>query len=227
MLFRSVNQPLAAILANASVARRYLMSDRPDLREIGEIVEAIADDNRQAAAVIERFGALLKKDAPEWRTLAINDVVASFTEVARLDMFSRGVSVTKELANGLPPVIGEPIQLQQVLLNMFINACEAMESLDSADRRLHVTTAADGQGGVRVTVRDNGPGLISGDSMQVFEPFVTSKPQRPGLGLAICSSIVLAHQGRVGVESAAGGGAVFYFCLPPAVIGAEVGTAVH
>jgi signal transduction histidine kinase len=216
-LAHEVNQPLAAILANASVARRHLRSDQPDLHEIGEIVEAIASDNRQAAAVITRFGDLLKKDEPQWTTLDINEVVAGFTDVARLDMFSRGVSVTKELTSGLPLVTGDAIQLQQVLLNMVINACEAMESLAPAERRLCVTTGSDGNGGVRVTVRDNGPGVTGDVVERLFDPFVTSKPQRPGLGLAICSSIVSAHRGQVGVENGPDGGAAFYFCLPAVV----------
>lgn len=216
-LAHEVNQPLAAILANASVAKRHLRSEQPDLREIGEIVEAIADDNRQAAAVITRFGDLLKKDEPQWATFDINDVVVGFTDVARLDMFSRGVSVTKDLTPHLPLVSGDAIQLQQVLLNMVINGCEAMESLSPGERRLSVTTGHDGCGGVRVTVRDNGPGVTGEAIERLFEPFVTSKPKRPGLGLAICSSIVSAHGGRVGVENGPDGGAAFYFCLPAAV----------
>jgi two-component system sensor kinase FixL len=100
---------------------------------------------------------------------------------------------------------------------MVINACEAMESLEPAERRLCVTTGSDGHGGIRVTVRDNGPGVTGEVVERLFDPFVTSKPRRPGLGLAICSSIVSAHRGRVGVENGPDGGAAFYFCLPAVV----------
>ena len=219
-LAHEVNQPLAAILANASAARRFLLHDPPDLREVGEIVEAIAHDNRRAAAVITRFGTLLKKGDRRWTLLAINDVVTSVVDVARTDIISRGVSLSKDLGDGLPLIVGDVVQLQQVLLNLIINACDAMESIPPAARRLLVATTDDGEGGVRVTVSDSGAG-IAGDRMEeIFEPFVTSKTQRLGLGLAICRSIVADHDGRLWVESPVGSGAVFSFALPGAPAGA-------
>ena len=215
-LAHEVNQPLAAILANASAARRFLLHDPPDLRELGEIVEAIAHDNRRAAAVITRFGTLLRKGDRCWTPLAINDVVASVVDVARTDIISRGVSLTKELGEGLPLVAGDAVRLQQVLLNLIINACDAMESMPLSSRRLLVSTSSDDEGGVRVTVTDNGAGIPDDLVDEIFEPFVTSKTQRLGLGLAICRSIVADHDGRLAVECRPGSGAAFSFTLPAA-----------
>jgi signal transduction histidine kinase len=224
-LAHEVNQPLAAILANASAARRFLLHDPPDLRELGEIVEAIAHDNRRAAAVITRFGTLLKKGDRRWTLLAINDVVTSVVDVARTDIISRGVSLSKDLGDGLPLIFGDVVQLQQVLLNLVINACDAMESIPPAERRLLVATTTDGEGGVRVTVRDSGAGIAGDRIDEIFEPFVTSKTQRLGLGLAICRSIVADHDGRLWVDSPAGSGAVFSFRLPGASTAAEFAEA--
>jgi two-component system sensor kinase FixL len=214
-LAHEVNQPLAAILCNASAAKQFLHRNPTDLRELAEIVDAIADDNREAAAVISRFGALLKKDEPSWESVDMNELVTSFIDVARLDILSRGVRVTTAEAARLPPVFGDRVQLQQVLLNLVINACEAMEPLAPEARRLHLATELDGgDQGVRVVVRDSGPGVPPDALERVFEPFVTTKRLRPGLGLAICSSIVSAHNGRLGVQHPVEGGAAFYFSLP-------------
>jgi two-component system, LuxR family, sensor kinase FixL len=213
-LAHEVNQPLAAILANAGAARRFLLHNPPDLREIGEIVEAIADDNKRAAAVITRFGELLRKGDTRWVTLRINDVVSSVIDVARGDIISRGVSLTKSLGQGLPQVLGDAVQLQQVILNLIINACDAMDGVTPGERRLFVMTAADGQAGLRVTVSDSGEGVPDDRLEQIFEPFVTTKPQRLGLGLAICRSIVSSHNGHLAVKNRPERGASFSFFLP-------------
>ena len=212
-LAHEVNQPLAAILMNATVARRVLLNDPPNLDELGKIVEAIVDDNRQAAAVIHKCGALLRTDEPSQVPLCVNQVVRSFLDVARIDIISRGVAVAREFAEHLPPVIGDPVQLQQVFLNLVINACEAMESLPAHERRLRLVTGPDASG-VRVTVQDNGPGVSPDARDRIFEPFVTSKTRRPGLGLAICSSIVSGHGGRLTLEDVPGGGTRFIVWLP-------------
>jgi PAS domain S-box-containing protein len=215
-LAHEVNQPLAAILANASAARHYLLHNPPDLRELTEIVEAIAADNRRAAAVIARFGALLRKSDATWapQPLDLNEMVRSVLDVARVDILSRGVSLSQGLAKGLPPVLGDAVELQQVLLNLIINACDAMESVPAGERKLLVTTSVDAAGDVAVRVADNGPGIDHSSPDQMFEPFVTSKPKRLGLGLAICRSIISTHEGRLSAENQPGGGAAFVFTLP-------------
>jgi PAS domain S-box-containing protein len=211
-----MNQPLAAILTNAGAARRSLLNDPPDLREIAEILESIADDNRRAAGIVRRFGTLLTQREDRPRLVDINDMIAGVAGLARPDTISRGVSLTTRLAAGLPPVSGDPIQLQQVLLNLIVNGCDAMESVPPESRRLTITTTSD-DGWVRLMVGDNGPGVPAERIGEIFEPFVTTKSQRLGLGLAICRSIVTAHDGQLWVDNARDGGAVFSVALPAVV----------
>jgi signal transduction histidine kinase len=218
-LANEVNQPLAAILANASAARRYLARNPPDLRELADIVEAIALDNRRAADVINRFGALLRREDAPPELLNVNDIIRGVVDIARNDIIARGVSMTRSLGEDLPCVLADVVQIQQVLLNLIINACDAMEPLPPHARRLFVSTRADGSSGVRVSVRDSGPGVSADRLEQIFEPFVTSKPKRLGLGLAICRSIVSAHDGSLWAENPPDGGTVFMFSLPAARAG--------
>ena len=213
-LSHELNQPLAAILANAAAARRFLAHDPPDMREISEILEAIAEDNRRAAAVVARFGSLLKRDLAAMKPVDINEVVAGALDLAHGDVIARGVSLTKRFGRNLPSVSADAGQLQELLLNLVTNACEAMEPMPAGTRRLAVTTAADPHGGVRVTVADSGPGVPRATIDEIFEPFVTSKPQRLGMGLAICRSIVSAHDGELAVDKPAEAGAAFSFILP-------------
>jgi PAS domain S-box-containing protein len=213
-LSHELNQPLAAILANAAAARRFLTHDPPDMPEICEILEAIADDNRRAAAIVARFGSLLRRDLPAMKPVDINVVVAGALDLAHGDIIARGVSLTKRFGRNLPPISADAGQLQELLLNLVTNACEAMDPMPAGTRRLAVTTAADGHGGVRVTVADSGPGVPRATIDEIFEPFVTSKPQRLGMGLAICRSIVSAHDGELTVDKPAEAGAAFSFVLP-------------
>ena len=215
-LAHEMNQPLAAILANASAAQRFLQQNPPDLRELGEIVEAIAHDNRRAAGIITRFGTLLRKSDARWTSLAINEVVSSVIDVMRTDIISRGVSLSTGLDEDLPQVYGDVFKLQQVLMNLILNACDAMQSSGARERRLHLRTEAGADGGVRVSVSDNGPGVPEASRAAIFEPFVSSKPQRLGLGLAICRSIISAHYGELWLEPGPLGGATFCFVLPTA-----------
>ena len=212
-LSHELNQPLAAILANAAAARRFLTHDPPDMREISEILESIAEDNRRAAAVVARFGSLLKRDLAAMKPVDINEVVAGALDLAHGDVIARGVSLTKRFGRNLPFVSADAGQLQELLLNLVTNACEAMEPMPGGTRRLAVTTAA-AHGGVRVTVADSGPGVPRATINEIFEPFVTSKPQRLGMGLAICRSIVSAHDGELTVDKPAEAGAAFSFTLP-------------
>jgi C4-dicarboxylate-specific signal transduction histidine kinase len=214
VLAHEINQPLAAILANASAARRFLLHDPPDLREIRDILEAIAEDNRRAAAVIARVGTLLKRDHVSMTPVDINEVVAGVIGLAHGDVIARGVSLTKRFGRDLPRVFADVRQLQELLLNLIANACDAMDPMPTGTRRLSVTTSADGQGGARVTVADSGPGVPRGTVEEIFEPFVTTKPQHLGMGLAICRSIVSAHDGMLTVEKPSDAGAAFSFTLP-------------
>ncbi len=210
-----LNQPLAAIMANAQAARRFLAHDPPDLRQVRDSLDAIAHDDRRAAEVVRRVSALLRKDTARWESVAINDVVTDVIQIARPDIISRDISLTTRLSPRLPAVSGDRVQLQQLLLNLVINGCDAMGAVAAGARRLSVSTSIDGDGSVRVAVTDNGTGVPSDQFERIFEPFVTSKPQGLGLGLAICRSIMNVHDGRLWVENNPHGGASFCFAIRP------------
>ena len=184
-----------------------------------EIIDAIAQDNRRAAAVIHKVGALLRRDDFPRAPLQLNDVVEDVIDIARGDIIGRGVSLSIRSEPGLAPIVGDRVQLQQVLLNLVLNACDAMESVPETARRLTVVTAGSLDHRVRVTVCDTGPGVAGHQLQDVFEPFVTSKPQGLGLGLAVCRSIVTAHEGTLWAENNPDGGASFCFELPCLEIG--------
>ena len=209
-----LNQPLAAILANVGAARRFLSHNPPDLVQVREIVDAIAQDNRRAAAVIHKVGALLRRDDLARAPLQMNDVVEDVIDIARGDIIGRGVSLSIRGERGLAPIAGDRVQLQQVLLNLVLNACDAMESVPETARRLTVVTTGGLDHRVRVTVCDTGPGVAGHQLEHVFEPFVTSKRQGLGLGLAVCRSIITAHEGTLWAENNPDGGASFSFELP-------------
>ena len=221
-----LNQPLAAILANVGAARRYLSHNPPNLVQVREIVDAIAQDNRRAAAVIQKVGALLRRDDLPRAPLQLNDVVEDVIDIARGDIIGRGVSLSIRSERGLAPIAGDRVQLQQVLLNLVLNACDAMESVPETVRRLTVVTTGGLDHRVRVTVSDTGPGVAGHLLENVFEPFVTSKPQGLGLGLAVCRSIVTGHEGTLWAENNPDGGASFCFELPCLEIESLAATAV-
>ena len=204
-LAHEINQPLAAILANARAARRFLAHDPPNLAQVRESLDAIAHDDQRAADVIRRLHALLGKDQARWQPVSINSVVSDVVGIARGDVISRGISLVTELTEGLPPVTGDRSQLQQLLLNLVTNGCESMSSVAAGQRRLSVATGMDPVGGVFVSVRDSGPGIPADRIDQIFEPFVTSKAGGLGLGLTICRSIVDAHGGRLWADNNAEG----------------------
>jgi PAS domain S-box-containing protein len=208
-----LNQPLAAILTNVGAARRFLSQDPPNIARVREIVDAIAQDNRRAASVIDKVRTFLRRDELPPAPLHLNNVVEDVLEIVRADMIARDVSVSTRLGRTLPAVTGDRVQLQQVLLNLVLNACDAMEST-AHPRQLTVVTEGDARDRVRVTVRDSGPGVPGDQLERIFEPFVTSKPHGLGLGLAVCRSIITAYDGRLWAENNAGAGASFCFDLP-------------
>jgi len=209
-----LNQPLAAIQTNVGAARRFLSHTPPDIVQFREIVDAIAQDNRRAADVIRKVGALLRRDDLPRTAVHLEDVAEDVIDIARADIIGRGVSLSTRFERGLGPIAGDRVQLQQVLLNLVLNACDAMNLVPEAARRLTIVTMAGPEHSVRVTVCDTGPGVAGDQLERVFEPFVTSKTQGLGLGLAVCRSIVTAHEGRLWAENNPDGGASFCFELP-------------
>ncbi len=215
-LAHELNQPLAAILTNARAGQRFLARDPPDIGQLHEILGAIVDDDRRAGNVITRLRALLKNDETRQESIVVNSVVREVLGIAHGDLIAREVSVTTDLATDLPRVTGDRVQLQQVLLNLILNACDAMSASPAGLRRLTIVTSHDAEG-VRIVVSDRGTGIPTDRMESIFEPFVTSKTQGLGLGLAICRSIVSAHDGRLWAENNPECGAAFYVSLPAAV----------
>ena len=214
-LAHELNQPLAAILANARAAQRMLAREDLDVAEFQAILEDIVSDDRRAGAVIQRVRALIRKDETELHLVSPNDVVTDVLELAHSDLIQRAVVVSTRLAPSLPEVEGDRVQLQQVVLNLIVNACDAMVDNPPASRTLVITTLAR-SGAVRISISDSGTGITTQPIDAVFQPFVTSKRHGLGLGLAICRSIVDAHGGRMWAVNNRGGGATFHVLLPDA-----------
>jgi len=216
-----LNQPLAAILTNARVAQRMMANGKPDEAMLREILEDMVADSLRAGSVIHRVRGLIRKDDAIRQLVNANEVVAEVLELAHSDLIRRGVIVATDLATSIPEVSADRVQLQQVLLNLIVNACDAMADNAPRDRTLTVSTAEEAST-IRISVTDRGPGVAAGLIDAVFEPFVTSKPQGLGLGLAICRSIIGAHGGRIWAANNSGRGATFSFVLPvPFVVSAQ------
>jgi PAS domain S-box-containing protein len=208
-----LNQPLAAILTNARVAQRMMLGDKPDQVMLREILEDMVADSLRAGSVIHRVRGLIRKDDAIRQLVSPNEVVADVLDLAHSDLIRRGITVGTDLAPSIPSVSADRVQLQQVLLNLIVNACDAMADNATRDRTLTIITAEEGST-ARISVVDRGPGVAASLIDAVFEPFVTSKPQGLGLGLAICRSIIGAHGGRIWAANNTGRGATFSFVLP-------------
>jgi two-component system sensor kinase FixL len=205
---------LTAILSNAQAAQRFLAADPVDLEEIREILKDIVDDDKRAGEVIHRLRGLLKKGSPEFRALDLNETVGEVARLVSGDALVRGVSIQLALAPGLPPVRGDRVPLQQVVLNLVLNGMDAMRSSSPEDRNLVLQTLRESSTVVRVAVRDSGVGVGEGDRDLMFQAFYTTKTDGMGMGLAIARSIVEAHGGRLEAHSNLSGGATFSFTLP-------------
>jgi len=208
-----LNQPLTAILANARAAQRMLQRERVDHKELHGILGDIASDDLRAGAVIHRVRALLRRGEADPQLVDINEIVTEVLDLAHSDLIQRAVTVTTHLGESMLLIVGDRVQLQQVLLNMIVNGCEAMVDNPRSDRILSVTTTTE-HDSVRLAVSDRGTGIANAVVDSVFEPFVTSKAHGLGLGLSICRSIVNAHGGRMWAVNNAGRGATFTVTIP-------------
>jgi C4-dicarboxylate-specific signal transduction histidine kinase len=220
-LAHELNQPLGIILTNAQAAQDLLLQEPPDLAEVQAILADIVTADRRAGEVIERLRSLLKRGQVFLQPLPLNQVIEEVLHLTRADLIGRGVTVISELAPDLPPIAGDRVQLQQLLLNLILNAVEAMAANAPGARRLYLQTRLH-QGRVRASVRDEGAGLPA-DAERLFQPFYTTKPQGLGLGLAICRSLVATHRGRLWAEPHSERGAVFHFELPVAEVASGEG----
>ena len=209
-----VSQPLAAALTNTQTALRWLGRDPPDLAKVQQALERIVSNGKRAGDVIDGLRALIKKAPPALESLDINEVLDEIILLTRVEAVKNRVSVRKQFAEDLPRVQGARVQLQQVILNLMVNAIEAMSEDNDGVRDLQIGTGRDASEGVLVTVRDSGPGLTPAMLERVFEAFYTTKPTGLGIGLSICRSIIEAHGGKLWARAAEDRGAVFQFTLP-------------
>ena len=213
-LAHELNQPLTAILSNAQAAQRFLNAEPADLEEVCEILKDIVKDNSRASEVIHRLRALARKEEPEFVPLELAAVIREVVTLIHSDAILHNFRVSCEFSAELPSTRGDRVQLQQVLLNLLLNAFDAMTDCSQDHRVVLVRAEADGAAMVRVTVRDHGCGLTSDKLGKIFQPFYTTKRDGLGMGLSISRSIVEAHGGRLWAENNSDSGATFYFTVP-------------
>jgi len=213
-----VNQPIAATVTNAHAGLRWLRAQRPDIEEARQAFGRIVENGNRAGEVISRIRALIKKAPPRKDGVMINDAILEVVALTHGEAVKNSVSVRTQLAEGLPIIEGDRegdrVQLQQVILNLVINAIEAMSEMNEAPRELLLITEKAEPDGVLVAVRDSGPGLAPEALERLFDAFYTTKPDGMGMGLSICRSIIEAHGGRLWASANPAGGAVFQFTLP-------------
>jgi len=209
-----VNQPLAAVVTNAQACLRWLALETPRPDEARAAVERIVRDSNRASDVIQRIRALAKKTEPQMISLDINDVIREAISLEQREMLSQRVSLRTELASALPPVLGDRVQLQQVVINLVMNALEAMAPVTDRPREMHILSQQDDANEVLVAVRDSGMGIDSENADRLFNAFFTTKPTGMGMGLSISRSIIVAHGGRLWASPNAEHGATFQFALP-------------
>ena len=210
-----ISQPLGAALSYANAASHWLAAQPPNLEEVRRDLGFIIESGARASEVIDRIRALVKKAPPRKDWLEINEAILQVITLAQNEIASNGILVRTQLVQALPAIQCDRVQLQQVILNLLINAIEAMSAMSEGPRELLFSTAKTDSGGVLVAVRDSGPGLAPESIDQLFESFYTTKPGGLGLGLSICRSIIEAHQGRLWAIANSPRGAVFQFTLPP------------
>jgi signal transduction histidine kinase len=209
-----VNQPLFAIVSNARAAGALLSRAEPDLAEIGAALEDIVQDANRASAIMARVRTFLQRKPTEQLPVDLNAVVETVRTFLGPELARRRVQLVVELAGGLPPMLGDAVQLQQVLVNLLMNGIDAMEGLAPNERVLRVRTSADGDRRVRLEVTDSGPGLDPQIRARLFEPFFTTKPSGLGMGLTISRSIVEAHGGYIRPVEQSGPGTTLQISLP-------------
>jgi len=211
--------PLSAILSNAQAAQRVLAHGGADLAEVREILNDIVSEDKRAGEVIQRLRQWLKKGEVQQHSLRINEIVEDVLKLIHDDLINQHVTIDVELGRNLPLVTGDPVQLQQVLLNLVVNACDAMTNCDAPERRLLIRTGTETRNGngncaVLVSVTDRGGSIPEEKMEQIFEPFFTTKAKGMGLGLSVCHTIIAAHCGKLWATNNADCGATFHFSLP-------------
>ena len=210
-----VTQPIAATMTNARAALRWLGADPPNLEEIRLALDRIIKDGERGMVTMGGIRGLVKKAPLRKDEVDINNCILDVVALTRYEVLKHGISLQTDLATSLPPIEADRVQLQQVILNLVLNAVEAMNQIDDGARELRISTKPDASNSVLVTVRDTGLGLDPKAAEGLFEPFYTTKPEGMGMGLAICRSIIEAHGGRLWATANEPRGAVFQSVVAP------------
>jgi C4-dicarboxylate-specific signal transduction histidine kinase len=206
-----VSQPLTGIVTRANAGLRWLAGDKPDISKARDALSQIVVSGHRASEVISTIRAMFKKESAEQSLMDINKLIVTVLRLVRIDLLRHQVILKVELSDRLSSVRGDPVQLQQVVLNLVMNAVESMNAVQS--RVLSVTSAPD-EAGVRVSVEDSGAGIYPANVKRVFEPLFSTKADGMGMGLSICRSIIDNHQGRIWVTAAPVKGSIFSFVVP-------------
>jgi len=216
-----INQPLAAIVTNSNAGLRWLANASPDLDEARAALKRIAKDGHRASEVIGSIRAMFKKEAQHKGLYDVNDIVQEVLGLVQGEIKKQKVTVRTELANDLPPVLADRVQVQQVVLNLMNNAIDAMSPITDRAHVLRVRSAIHNGNGVSLSVEDSGVGIDPKNAERIFDAFFTTKANGTGLGLAICRSIIEAHGGRLSAAPAQPHGSVFEVVLPAGVAKAD------
>jgi PAS domain S-box-containing protein len=212
-LAHELNQPLAAILSNAQAGLRFIQSGKINLDELQEILQDVIQDDQRAGNVIRSLRSMMKREEVQRNLIILNNVLNDVIQIFRTESIFRNVHVETEFDGSLPPVLGDKVQLQQVVLNLILNAADAMSDNPPEYRQIILRTGVKDDR-IRVTVRDFGPGIDQEGLERIFEPFFTTKGTGLGMGLSVCRTIVEAHEGRIWAENNSDRGATFVFELP-------------
>jgi signal transduction histidine kinase len=213
-IVHEIKQPIAATHTYAAAALRFLDKSPPDVAEGREALTCIVNETARASDVVDRIGSLIKKAPPRKEVVDLNAAILEVTALTRTEAVKTGVTVDTQLAGELPRIQCDRVQLQQVMLNLIVNAIQSMSGVEDGNRELHISTASIEPEGVCVAVRDTGHGLRPESLPRLFEPFYTTKPDGMGMGLSICRSIIEAHGGRLWATRCEPRGALFQFTIP-------------
>jgi C4-dicarboxylate-specific signal transduction histidine kinase len=209
-----INQPLSAIVTNAETSLRWLSRPEPNVSKVEQLTGRIAASAQRASEIVQRIRGMAGKHRPERVALDLNEVVREALLFVRHEMETHLIEITIDFSSKLPVVVGDRVQLQQVIVNFLINSIQAIQHQGRGARRIWLSTEAKGDCAVTFRVRDSGTGISEGDLDRIFEGFFTTKESGMGIGLAICQSIIGAHGGKITAQNAPDGGADFSFTLP-------------
>jgi two-component system sensor kinase FixL len=209
-----VNQPLATIAMRAETGLRWLSRDEPDMAKVEQLMRAIVSDARRASDIVQRIRRMATKHESELIPLDLSEVVKEALLFVRHEVRSKSINLSMSLGVGLPIVLGDRIQLQQVIVNLLVNSIHAIMQVEGSRRRIDLETDVDKDDAVSFSIRDGGPGIANENLDRVFESFFTTREDGMGMGLAICQSIITAHGGSIAASNHCAGGAHFRFTLP-------------